>query len=55
MGNPPYSVGAGKALPTITRTLHTRIGRKGCRTTYAQLSDTSSVKTLYDSYIRAIR
>lgn len=54
VGNPPYSVGQDSANDD-NRNLKYEVLDERIKETYASLSTASSVRTLYDSYIRAIR
>lgn len=54
VGNPPYSVGQGSANDAASNLSYPKLD---CRieATFAARSNMTSVRTLYDSYIRAIR
>ncbi|WP_030404974.1 MULTISPECIES: DEAD/DEAH box helicase [unclassified Streptomyces] len=54
VGNPPYSVGQDSANDD-NQNLKYEVLDERIKSTYAALSTASSVRTLYDSYIRAIR
>lgn len=54
VGNPPYSVGQDSANDD-NQNLKYEVLDERIKETYAALSSASSVRTLYDSYIRAIR
>src|SRR5690606_6078539 len=54
IGNPPYSVGQGSQNDDNQNLKYEALDER-IRETYAALSTASSVRTLYDSYIRAIR
>ncbi|MEU2506079.1 type ISP restriction/modification enzyme [Streptomyces sp. NPDC007863] len=54
VGNPPYSVGQDSANDD-NQNLKYEVLDERIKETYASLSTASSVRTLYDSYIRAIR
>ncbi|MGW5279129.1 DEAD/DEAH box helicase [Streptomyces collinus] len=54
MGNPPYSVGQGSQNDDNQNLKYEALDER-IRETYAARSTASSVRTLYDSYIRAIR
>ncbi|MEP3034589.1 MAG: type ISP restriction/modification enzyme [Pseudoruegeria sp.] len=54
IGNPPYSAGQKSANDDAANISYTQLDEK-IRDTYARASKMTSVKTLYDSYIRAIR
>ncbi|MET8185743.1 type ISP restriction/modification enzyme [Streptomyces sp. NPDC005246] len=54
MGNPPYSVGQDSQNDDNQNLKYETLDER-IRETYAALSTASSVRTLYDSYIRAIR
>ncbi|MEW2137502.1 type ISP restriction/modification enzyme [Streptomyces sp. NPDC005409] len=54
VGNPPYSVGQDNANDD-NKNLKYEVLDERIKETYASLSTASSVRTLYDSYIRAIR
>lgn len=54
VGNPPYSVGQTSANDNNRNISYPSLDAR-IRTTYAELSHMTSVKNLYDSYIRAIR
>ncbi|WP_225800481.1 type ISP restriction/modification enzyme [Streptomyces sp. NK15101] len=54
VGNPPYSVGQDSANDD-NQNLKYDVLDERIKETYASLSTASSVRTLYDSYIRAIR
>jgi predicted helicase len=54
MGNPPYSVGQGSANDNAANVAYRQLDGR-IRETYANRSVMTSVKNIYDSYIRAIR
>ncbi len=54
VGNPPYSVGQGSANDNNANLKYPTLD-KAIETTYAARSTATSQRTLYDSYIRAIR
>ena len=54
VGNPPYSVGQGSASDHNMNVSYPQLDGR-IRDTYASRSEQTSVKGLYDSYIRAIR
>ena len=54
IGNPPYSAGQDSANDNNQNIAYPSLDER-IRTTYAARSDMTSVKNLYDSYIRAIR
>ena len=54
MGNPPYSIGQKSQNDNAKNVAYARLDRK-IRITYAERSDATSLRNLYDSYIRAIR
>lgn len=54
MGNPPYSIGQSSANDNAANISYPQLDAK-IRDTYAEASKMTSVKSLYDSYIRAIR
>jgi predicted helicase len=54
IGNPPYSVGQSDANDNAANISYPRLDGR-VEETYAKLSDAKSKRTLYDSYIRAIR
>jgi len=54
VGNPPYSVGQGSANDDNQNVTYPMLDDR-IKTTYAARSNVSKVRSLYDSYIRAIR
>ena len=54
VGNPPYSVGQESANDNNTNVAYRGLDER-IRRTYAARTEQTSVRTLYDSYIRAIR
>ncbi|MGR3510108.1 MAG: DEAD/DEAH box helicase [Sulfitobacter sp.] len=54
VGNPPYSVGQESANDNNTNVAYRGLDER-IRSTYAARTEQTSVRTLYDSYIRAIR
>lgn len=54
VGNPPYSVGQGNANDNNQNVVYSGLDQR-IRTTYAARSNLTMVRSLYDSYIRAIR
>ena len=54
VGNPPYSVGQRSANDNAKNVEYERLDRR-IRDTYAQQSNATLMRNLYDSYIRAIR
>ncbi|WP_328990330.1 DEAD/DEAH box helicase family protein [Kribbella sp. NBC_01245] len=54
VGNPPYSVGQASANDDNANTVYPTIDA-AIRETYAAKSATSSIRGLYDSYVRAIK
>jgi len=54
MGNPPYSVGQGSANDAASNVSYPKLDSR-IEETFAARSNMMSVRTLYDSYIRAIR
>lgn len=54
IGNPPYSAGQSSANDNNANIAYPELDER-IRTTYAELSGMTSVRQLYDSYIRAIR
>ncbi|WP_341709055.1 type ISP restriction/modification enzyme [Halopseudomonas sp.] len=54
VGNPPYSIGQDSANDNNANISYPYLDRR-IEETYAALSEMTSVKSLYDSYIRALR
>jgi predicted helicase len=54
VGNPPYSVGQSSANDNAQNVAYPSLDAR-VQTTYAQRSSASSVRQLYDSYIKAMR
>lgn len=54
VGNPPYSVGQGSANDNAANVAYPKLDAR-IEATYAAKSSVTSVRNLYDSYIRAIR
>lgn len=54
IGNPPYSIGQGNANDNNQNVAYPTLDNR-IEATYARQSNMTSVKNLYDSYIRAIR
>lgn len=54
VGNPPYSVGQGSANDNAANVTYPKLDGR-IEETYAERSVMTSVKNLYDSYIRALR
>src|SRR5699024_7107619 len=54
MGNPPYSAGQASANDNNANVSYPNLDER-IRSTYAERSAMTSVRQLYDSYIRAIR
>ena len=54
VGNPPYSVGQGNANDNAANIEYAALDEK-IRTTYVARSDGDHARSLYDSYIRALR
>ena len=54
MGNPPYSVGQKSANDNAQNQEYTKLNSR-IENTYAKLSNATSIKALYDAYIKAFR
>src|SRR6185295_14808766 len=54
IGNPPYSVGQGSANDAASNISYPKLDDR-IETTFVDRSKMVSVRTIYDSYIRAIR
>lgn len=54
IGNPPYSIGQKSANDNAQNQQYTKLNSK-IENTYAKLSNATSVKALYDAYIKAFR